>query len=448
VKKYTLLLVIILAVFSCRKNDIANIPPSQSDTIIRHSDTLLVANAGSDKFIWLPDSVVTFDASQSRCFPYDSMRYEWKLISGPSKPEIADSHAMRTVVKGFVFGTYTFELTVTISGGRFAKDRLEVGVAATFPQTGNSCVIPGATHLTDFSEGRADMESIVFNNKFYYVSGDHIDIYNPVTNTITNDSLSLLRGSTALTSNGVKLFIAGGLKYSSGSESRVDIFDASSNVWSRAELSQARSGIAASSIGDKVFFAGGMKDVYAASSRVDIYDVKTNTWSTRELEVAGIYLHAIIGNVLWFMAGDHVEKYDPEENKWTTGKLGIKLPSFSNKAIELDNKIYITGATEVPVYDIPSGSWSSFTLKENLILAPAIACNHKLVFIGGMTSWFVYSTTMEIYDPVSRSISLLKMDGDLYYESLLTYDNYIYSAGGMTNQENTRLSGICRLRPN
>ncbi|HRO71896.1 MAG TPA: hypothetical protein PK951_16010, partial [Chitinophagaceae bacterium] len=107
--------------------------------------------------------------------------------------------------------------------------------------------------------------------------------------------------------------------------------------------------------------------------------------------------------------------------------------------------IYFTGGQVVKVYDVSNESWSKLQLLEQKFHVPAIISGNKIVFIGGMTSWFVYSTLIEIYDPLSNSWSYRYMDSDLYYEALFSYNNYLYSAGGVINKENASLSGICRV---
>ncbi|MEO7394571.1 MAG: kelch repeat-containing protein, partial [Chitinophagaceae bacterium] len=215
-----------------------------------------------------------------------------------------------------------------------------------------------------------------------------------------------------------------------------------------------RYGISTCAIGNKVFFAGGIINENTKTSRVDIYDLTTSTWSQRELSQSGRFVSVIIENKVWFVThgSNQIDIYDPITDNWSTSLLGSPVYSsqpaviYNHAAITLGNKVYFTGSQTVRVYDIPTQSWSNITLSENRFFIPAAISNGKIAFIGGMTSWFIYSSVINIYDPFTNSWSIQYMSSDLYYASFISYNNYIYSAGGIINQENTSLSGICRFQ--
>lgn len=178
-----------------------------------------------------------------------------------------------------------------------------------------------------------------------------------------------------------------------------------------------------------------------------------SNWSHTDLPQTGRFVSTIVDNKVWFVkhGSNQINIYDPLTNNWSISLLNFSIYSslpattYKNAAINLNNKVYFTGSQTVSIYDILSQSWSSITLSEKKYFIPAAVSNGKIAFIGGMTSWFVYSALIEIYDPATNSWSIRYMSSDLFYESIISYNNYIYSAGGMINLENTILASICKF---
>ncbi|RNI22502.1 PKD domain-containing protein [Rufibacter latericius] len=122
---YTLFLFLVpLLLFSCQDNDDFQ-NPNNPEVI-----PTVVAYAGLDQSITLPQSTVALDGSQSTVTNGEIARYNWAKVSGPSSFSLNDPTAARTVVSNLENGEYQFELKVTALGGISSRDTVKVIVKA------------------------------------------------------------------------------------------------------------------------------------------------------------------------------------------------------------------------------------------------------------------------------------------------------------------------------
>ncbi|WP_346320654.1 PKD domain-containing protein [Chitinophaga sp. YIM B06452] len=92
------------------------------------------ANAGSDREIILPATVVSLDGSASRDADGSIASYRWAQVSGPLTATIVNSLGVTTSIQGLTAtGTYIFELTVTDNKGTASSDRVSVVVKPALP---------------------------------------------------------------------------------------------------------------------------------------------------------------------------------------------------------------------------------------------------------------------------------------------------------------------------
>lgn len=304
----------------------------------------------------------------------------------------------------------------------------------------------GGAFVGKLSAPKYDLSAIVCNNKFLfaggltnlYKAGDVVDIFDPLTNSSTTAKLSITRSDFSVTATATQAFFAGG--YNANPESRIDIYNSLTNIWSTAELSEARYGIGAGSSHNKVCFAGGT-NASGVSSTVDIYDTITNIWTTTKLSEARSNISAAsIANKIIFAGGvghngptKKVDIYTVSTNSWSTAQLS--MPHKNLTSVVLNDKIYFAGENIMEVYDNTLNTWSTIPLpnSRNFII-PMAECNNKIAFIGGQTSQFNYSSQIEMYDPVTKQWSYSNMgkyQGMVFNgEALISFNNYIYSAGG------------------
>ena len=92
-----------------------------------------VANAGRDKTIILPVTMITLDAAASTDPDNNLSTYNWEKIAGPGSFTIANPSVIQTEVTNLVEGVYEFQLTVVDTKGAYAKDTCSVFVVIDRP---------------------------------------------------------------------------------------------------------------------------------------------------------------------------------------------------------------------------------------------------------------------------------------------------------------------------
>lgn len=200
-----------------------------------------------------------------------------------------------------------------------------------------------------------------------------------------------------MASAGSKLLFAGGYDENGDESSRVDIFDTGTGRWTTAELSRSKWDVIAVTIGNKVYFSGGHGIVNGLDlfNVVDIYDASANTWSTAQLSESRMDIAvAVAGSKIFFAGGsDKVDIYDSSNNSWSTAKLSEARSCLS--AVTAGSKIYFAGgyaidaynncypSNRVDVYDIITGSWSISKMDQSIGYQAAIATGNKIIWAGG-----------------------------------------------------------------
>jgi len=210
--------------------------------------------------------------------------------------------------------------------------------------------------------------------------------------------------------------------------------------------------MAVAAVGNKVFFAGGSSiwpagspnETHRISSRIDIYDLLSKTWTTAELsEPRKELTAAVIGNKILFAGGRNnsdyqassvVDIYNAEMDNWTTTNLSS--PAIGLSSITVNGKAYFSfsyyglSGTSLGIFDAATNSWNTIKLVEGKVYIPIGTSNGKIAFVGGMLGWFEHSKLIEILDVATKTWTYTYMEEDLMWESILSFDNYLYSAGG------------------
>ncbi len=435
----TATLIFMVTVVSCRKADspvkVERKPPN--------------AVAGPDQVITLPQDTILLDGRASNDPDGEITSFRWTKVYGPQNLTLTSTNWWTIIARDLHEGIYGFELKVTDDDGLTGYDTVVITVQK--PAAEVTCVIPGSTVAGVFKGAVVDAQVTLCNEMFYFSDGTTLDVFDPASSITSRYTVPIARSHAAVTSYGDEVYIAGGYIYPRSTTSmgeslaQVNIFNTVSNTWREATLSSSRFAMEAFVVGHKILFTGGIIDPYTGSRRIDIYDVNNDRWTYKELDGIGGIIPVVRGRQLWiFTAGSNqLVIYDELNDTWSSKTLTGEAGGV--RALAMADKIYFTGSQVVKVYDVSNESWSKLQLLEQKFHVPAIISGNKIVFIGGMTSWFVYSTLIEIYDPLSNSWSYRYMDSDLYYETLFSYNNYLYSAGGVINKENASLSGICRV---
>jgi N-acetylneuraminic acid mutarotase len=146
-----------------------------------------------------------------------------------------------------------------------------------------------------------------------------------------------------------------------------------------------------------VFFSGGHSVANGLDlfNVVDIYDASANTWSTAQLSESRMDIAvAVAGSKIFFAGGsDKVDIYDNSNNSWSTARLSEARSCLS--AVTAGNKIYFAGgysgdffsgcytSNRVDIYDTITGSWSVSKMNQPMCYRAAIATGNKIIWAGG-----------------------------------------------------------------
>ena len=225
----------------------------------------------------------------------------------------------------------------------------------------------------------------------------------------SQDSLSVARKALASTSDGQRVYFAGGRNspYNSFRFRRVDIFDTATQTWSQASLSVGRSEFAATAVGHYVLFAGGSLNATDPSAVVDVLDTQTMTWSTAALSQARSVLAATtVGTKAFFAGGnaggfftpnptDVIDVYDSalghpgDPLAWSTAQLSVPRAQMAGATVGplalFAGGINITSAlATVDIFDDSTGTWSTANLSQARHLEQyAAATLGSRVYFGG-----------------------------------------------------------------
>jgi len=274
--------------------------------------------------------------------------------------------------------------------------------------------------LAGASVGRIAVFAGGYRTGGYY--SDVVDLYDTLTGTWSNASLSQARhGPVGASVNDLALFAGGWNHNQNGSQSRVDMYRAGTGAWTTAELSLARTSVACSTVGSKVLFSGGVSGtpytVSHVSDVVDIYDDATGTWSVAQLSRrrAGLAATTVNGEAIfaggWDKLGgpgpllprDRVDIYHEATESWTTSSLSE--PRYDLAATTVGSLALFGGgwadggySSVVDIYDSSTGQWSTASLSLPRAKLAAASVGPYAIFAGGETRSTIFSDVVDIYD--------------------------------------------------
>ena len=146
-----------------------------------------------------------------------------------------------------------------------------------------------------------------------------------------------------------------------------------------------------------------------------------------------------------------IDIYDADTGSWSTAELNHAIINVT--AIAFQGKAYFSGApygvryrVPVQIYNLSGNVWSGIELTAAKSWVPIGHTHNKIVFVGGESSSTNTSRKIEIYNPISGDWSIEWMGLDLGYQSILSYNGTIYSAGGVVNGGDNTVAGIYKLR--
>jgi hypothetical protein len=242
-----------------------------------------------------------------------------------------------------------------------------------------------------------------------------VDIYDTVSKTWTNTTLSsdkyMFTGTTA---NG-KIFFGGGVSFTLPKyRNSLDIYNA--NTYTRTTTYFPFIGgrnLTALSIGDNIIFAGGdVGNALSAQSWIHIYNAYTNQWSpSLTLSQPKTELTSLIyKNKAYFIGGitydaatnksfpsETIDVYDNASESWSvmpiprmiTSAVGVKRAYIRSAVAGCkmfllpDVAIESLSADTIAIYDFARNTWSYETLPHPHIKSIIAASGNKVYFAGG-----------------------------------------------------------------
>jgi hypothetical protein len=431
---------------------------------IGHTNQPPVAKAGDDQTYTTPINSISLDGSQSYDPDGTILSYSWKQIAGAIQASISDPGKAKTGVNNITGDNYDFELTVTDNDGLSSKDTVKVAAVISTNCAINRPIINAQlVPIGMLSAGRMGILTATAGNKILFIGGftydeysmliisSKVDIYDYVSNTWSYTDLSITRQDMSIAVAGNKIYIAGG--FGSGiNNSMIDIYDATNDSWTKTELSEPRGNICSVTMGDKIFFAGGSKWIFnhfEPSNRIDILNTTTGTWTIDSLsEARASTIGTTINNKIYFAGGktkdnnisNRIDIYDGVSNSWSVSHLQEGKLFFAGAADK--GNIYwaggITGITStsaiqsslVEIWNVDSQTSSLACLSRPIAGLNSVVKGDNMVFFPGFPSWNVDVNTFDIYNLVSKSWSVGKLDAIVPNSSIISVNNKIYVVGG------------------
>eukprot|EP01118_Nematostelium_gracile_P005816 TRINITY_DN1855_c0_g1_i1.p1 TRINITY_DN1855_c0_g1~~TRINITY_DN1855_c0_g1_i1.p1 ORF type:complete len:465 (-),score=91.01 TRINITY_DN1855_c0_g1_i1:777-2171(-) len=333
---------------------------------------------------------------------------------------------MRTFVTVFFFFSLSSCVQFTTLGLNSSRTDLKCASAGKIVLFGPGQLLnytsSGAVDVFDLSTGKIQSASpiqprtsygmtstkrkiVIAGGENQQIKLDSIDVYDVITKKWTQDRLSIPRSQVVATSVGDYVFVAGGLRPNSYSETSdiVDVFNFESNIKLNLSLSQPRYYLTATSLGNMAMFAGGVSNasVWKTTTLVDIFTVKTD--GTIERTQSSLSLaRSEIGST-------------------STSKLAF----FAGGATNDDAPTRV-----VDIYSLQYSNWTVARLTSARFYIAATSFNETAFFAGGLTSvTAVGSKLVDIYgqNQTWYSMSLFQVSGLLSATSL---GGYIFFTAG------------------
>ena len=161
----------------------------------------LIANAGGNQTIALPQNKIVLDASKSVDPAGSITGYTWVEISGPNSATIANTATVNTSVSGLQQGVYKFSVTITDTRGLTASDTMTLTVNAGLPPSPPTANAGSAQTLTlprNYTtlngSASSDASGTITGYTWSQVSGPNTAIFANLSTVITTIS-GLVQGT-------------------------------------------------------------------------------------------------------------------------------------------------------------------------------------------------------------------------------------------------------------
>lgn len=281
-----------------------------------------------------------------------------------------------------------------------------------------------------------------------------IEIYDIATDTWLKiaDTLPVPRFFIGATVHGSKAYFAGGGDFFGLNSADIDVYDAITGTWSQMSLSEPKQGVSARTVGNKLIFAGGgIQDypIYEASDLVEIYDTETGEWEYAQLSSPRMFMgSAVAGSKVFFAGGlingdeisNAVDIYDAATGTWETATLSLArtdmgVAAAGDKVLFIGGYIFTDESDDIDIYHLETGAWEVDTYPQKGGLLAAASSGNRAYFIGGATSDddnFVEDiyNTMYIFDGATNNWTLELMEKPRVGAMANALGNQVFISGG------------------
>jgi hypothetical protein len=270
---------------------------------------------------------------------------------------------------------------------------------------------------------RADATTV--GTKIYFApqdSSNQTDIFDTNDLSFSQATISFLAGETSIMSAFPYVMYTGAF---SGGEhhNKIDIYNTSTNIWSVLTLSTKRKRLQVGGFTNIFMFAGG--DSPSADNTIDIYDVENDIWSFTTLQIGTSY----------------ISDRNIETVRMTNTNVKFILAGGNSTADELNNvEIYEFTEIAAPVpyvpivldkmYDTTLITYKYTTLATFRKELATATVGNTSYFIGGRDGGAAITNTIDIYDGYNNVWSHTTMVTGRYSHSAIAYGTDIYIAGG------------------
>jgi hypothetical protein len=164
------------------------------------------------------------------------------------------------------------------------------------------------------SEPRADLASVNFGNKAYFIGGKTLqgysrkmDVYDANSDTWSVLEIPNSRANAGAAVIGNKIYISGGIN-AGGPLKIIDIYDAVTGAWSVLQAPNEHPNATVVTLNNKIFIAGGDGN---GNRSLDIFNAIDNTWKVMQLSDSRYDMAtAVANNKIIFLGGNYSKNVD------------------------------------------------------------------------------------------------------------------------------------------
>jgi hypothetical protein len=359
-----------------------------------------------------------------------------------------------TMVTGrYIHAAVAYGTDIYIAGGNSGSDTNNIEVFDTLSNTSTNFSTLSGIKKQFVAETAGDY--ILFGSGGGGSFGNHIDLYNAVTNIWTTATLSV----SEFISDGVAL--GDSIYYTpAGGTNTIDIFNTNTVTWSVATASIVGGTRALAATNTQLFIGGGLESA-TYLNEVDIYNSETGAWSVLTLGTKRRLISSGAKyNVVMFAGGEdaagvnNVDIYNTNTSLWIETSLSVVASQIGHRKVSIvensDGALQFlvagggTGVNNVDIFQLPEVvqqgpaqdlDTTNYTIAYTTLSTArkghaSATVGTKSYFFGGKNAAATTVNSVDIYDGETDSWSQTTILTARYQHTAIAYGTNIYIAGG------------------